>query len=76
MRPGLHAYSQYGAPESLHDNLVFLDCNAKVERIFVPKKKCPLESQLFSFISLTVTINSHQFFLVSIILNVAHNLAF
>lgn len=76
MRPGLHAYSQYGAPESLHGNLDFLDCDAKVERIFVPTKKRSSESQLFSFISLTVTINSHQFFLVSIVLNVSHNLAF
>jgi len=30
MRTGLHAYSQYGAPESLHGSLDFLDCDAKV----------------------------------------------
>ena len=29
MRPGLHARSQFGAPESLHGNLDFLDCGAK-----------------------------------------------
>ena len=66
----------FSAPESLHGNLDFLDCGAKIGRILIPAKNSSSESQLFSFISLTVTINSHQFFLVSIVLNVAHNLAF